>query len=110
MPEVPLTPDARNKYQALLDANEAAIENTDDPNLLASLNDTQLALAAVLTADNEAKLKQDDASFAALRTQMAAANDSLKKLQKDIAGVAAKIGVIGDVATGIVKVLGLFGV
>jgi hypothetical protein len=109
MPEIPLTPDARNTYEALFDANETAIENTADPELLESLNDTQLSIGAVLTADNAARLKQDDASFEALKTQMKAANDSLTKLQGDIAGVATKIKAFGEVATGITKVLGLFG-
>lgn len=108
-PTIPLTPDARKAYEDLFNTNEAAIEATADPDLLQSLADTQLSIGAVLTADNEARLKQDDASFAALRTQINAANSSLKKLQKDIAGVATKIDAIGAVASGIVKVLGFVG-
>lgn len=107
-PTVPLTPEARQSYQALFDANEAAIESTADPVLLQSLADTQLSLGAVLTADNQARLAQDDASFTALKKQIKTANDSIKKLQKDIAGVATKIGAFGEVASGILKVLGIF--
>lgn len=108
-PTIPLTPEARKAYQELFDKNEAAIESTTDVTVLDSLNDTQDAIGAVLSADNEYRLDQNTANFNALLTQINGANDSLKKLQKDVAGIASKISAFGDVAAGIVKVLSLVG-
>jgi ABC-type transporter Mla subunit MlaD len=104
-PTLPLTPDARKAYQDLYTANETAIENTTDGALLQSLNDTQLAIGGVLSADNEYRLNQDTAQFNALLAQINTATAALKKLQADIAGIASKVSVFGAVAGGIAKVL-----
>lgn len=106
-PSLPLSPDARQSYENLYALAEAAVENTSDPTILGSLNDSKDAIGAVLSADNEARLKQDDASFQALQAQIKIANDSLKTLQSDIAGVASKIKIFGQVAAGISAVLSI---
>ena len=106
-PTVPLTPDARQSYEDMYALAEAAVQATSDGTILGSLNDSKDAIGAVISADNEARLKQDDASFQALQAQLKIANDALKKLKSDIAGVATKIGIFGQVASGIAKVLSL---
>jgi hypothetical protein len=107
-PALPLTADARAKYENLYALAEAAVQNTSDPTILGSLNDSKDAIGAVISADNAAQLAQDDASFQALAAQIKIANDSLKKLQTDIAGVASKIKIFGEVASGITQLLSLF--
>jgi hypothetical protein len=78
--------------------------------LLDGLNDAQLAIGGVLSADNEYRLSQDDAKFQALAGKIGAANDSLTALQGQVAGIAGKVAAIGAVASGIAKVLTLVGV
>jgi hypothetical protein len=107
-PEIPLSADARATYEALYATAEAAVKATADPTILGSLNDSKDAIGAVISADNAARLKQDDVSFKDLLKQIGVANDSLKKLAGDIAGVASKIKIFGEVATGINKALSLF--
>ena len=104
-PTLPLTPDARKAYTDLYAKNETAIENTTDGLLLQSLNDSQLAIGGVLSADNEYRLNQDTAQFNALLKQIGVANAALKKLQADIGGIATKLSVFGDVVAGIETVL-----
>jgi len=106
-PTIPLTPEARQAYEDLYAKAELAVEATSDGTILGSLNDTKDAIGAVLSADNEARLAQDDASFKAVETAIDAANGALKKLAGDIAGVASKIKVFGDVASGINTLLTL---
>jgi hypothetical protein len=107
-PTLPLSPDARQAYIDLYDKAELAVQATSDATILGSLNDSKDAIGAVLSADNEARLQQDDASFKALQAQLQTANDSLKKLKSDIAGVATQISIFGQVAAGIDKVISLF--
>ena len=106
-PTVPLTPDVRKSYEDMYALAEAAVQATSDSTILGSLNDSKDAIGAVLSRDNDARRNQDDASFQALQAQLKIANDSLKKLQSDIAGVATKINIFGQVAGGIAKVLSL---
>jgi hypothetical protein len=106
-PTIPLTPETRQAYLDLYKKAELAVQATADGTILGSLNDTKDAIGAVISADNDARLAQDDASFKAVQTQIDAANDSMKKLAADIAGVASKIKVFGDVASGINTVLTL---
>ena len=106
-PTIPLTPQTRQAYEDLYAKAELAVQATSDGTILGSLNDTKDAIGAVISADNKAQLAQDDASFKAVQTAIGAANDALKKLAGDIAGVASKIKVFGDVAGAINVVLGL---
>jgi fumarate hydratase class II len=106
-PAIPLTPETRQAYEDLYAKAELAVQATADGTILGSLNDTKDAIGAVISADNEARLKQDDASFKAVEAQIAAANDAMKKLAADIASVASKIKIFGQVAAGINQVLGL---
>jgi fumarate hydratase class II len=106
-PTIPLTPETRQAYEDLYKKAELAVQATSDGTILGSLNDTKDAIGAVLSADNEARLAQDDASFKAVQTAIDAASDAMKKLAGDIAGVASKIKVFGDVASGINTVFSL---
>jgi hypothetical protein len=106
-PTLPLTPDARKAYEDLYAKNQIAIDNTIDGTILQSLNDAQLSVGGVLSADNQYRLSQDTALFNALSTQIKIACASLIKLRLDISGVESKIAVLGDVAAGINKVLTL---
>jgi hypothetical protein len=104
-PGSPLSPDARQSYEEMYKLAETAVQATSDPTILGSLNDSKDAIGAVISADNKARLQQDDASFEALQAQLKIANDSLTKLKSDIAAVATKINIFGQVAAGINKVL-----
>jgi hypothetical protein len=104
---LPLNPDARQSYEDMYALAEAAVQNTSDPTILGSLNDSKDAIGAVISADNAAQLQQDDASFQALQAQIKIANDALTKLKSDIAGVATKINIFGQVAAGIDKVISI---
>lgn len=104
-PEIPLSPDVRKMYEDLYAKAELAVQATSDGTILGSLNDTKDAIGAVLSADNEARIAQDDASFKAVAAQIKIANDAMKKLAADIAGVASKIKIFGDVASGIAQLL-----
>jgi len=106
-PTIPLTSQTRQAYEDLYAKAELAVQATSDGTILGSLNDTKDAIGAVISADNQAQLAQDDAIFKAVQTAIGAANDALKKLAGDIAGVASKIKVFGDVAGAINVVLGL---
>jgi hypothetical protein len=104
---IPLTPETRQAYKDLYAKAELAVQSTSDGTILGSLNDTKDAIGAVLTADNEARLAQDDASFKLVQAQIKVASDAMKKLAADIASVASTIKVFGDVASGISTVLAL---
>jgi hypothetical protein len=106
-PTIPLTPETRQAYEDLYAKAELAVQATSDGTILGSLNDSKDAIGAVISADNEARLQQDDASFKAVQTAIGTASDALKKLAADIAGVASKIKVFGDVASAINTVLTL---
>ena len=104
---IPLTPETRQAYKDLYAKAELAVQSTSDGTILGSLNDTKDAIGAVISADNKARLAQDDASFKAVQTAINTASDSMKKLAGDIAGVAKKIKIFGDVASGINTLLTL---
>lgn len=106
-PTIPLTPETRQSYLDLYAKAELAVQATADGTILGSLNDTKDAIGAVISADNKARLAQDDASFKAVQTAINTASDSMKKLAGDIAGVASKIKIFGDVASGINTLLTL---
>ena len=106
-PTIPLTPDARTAYEKLYDTAQTAIENTSDGDLLESLNDSRLAIADVITADNIYRLNQNTATAKALLDKINTANSSLKALAAAVAGIASKIQAFGDLVAGINKVLGM---
>jgi len=106
-PSIPLTADQRTAYEALYDKNEAAIQGTTDVDLLKTLNDTQLNIGNLLSADDQYHIQQDTAQFKALLTAINTTNDGLKDLKKKIAGVATKISIFGDVLAAVNKVLTL---
>jgi hypothetical protein len=104
-PTVPLTPDARSAYEAVYTANQTAIENTIDVDLLKSLNASQLDIGNLLSADDQYRLNQGTAQFQALLTAINGTNAGLKTLQTKIAGIAGGIATFGEVVGAITKVL-----
>ena len=106
-PTIPLTADVRKSYEELYATNETAIEGTEDEVLLPKLNATQLAIGAVLSADNKCRLDSDTATFGDLLKKIDSTNKGLEKLKKDISEVTDGIKRFGDVVVGIDKVLTL---
>jgi hypothetical protein len=106
-PEIPLTPAMRTAYVELYNAHETAIENTADPALIASLMESQQAVAKIIALDDEAIIKQDSASFGAVLSQIGVANKALTNLLAQIAKVAGDIAKYAAIAGAISKVLSM---
>ena len=106
-PEIPLMPDVRTAYEELYAQYETAIENTADAALLEKLNASQLAVAAVINADNQAILNQNTDTFSNVLTQIGIANKGMRQLQADIEKIGKNIGMYAGIVTGITKVLGM---
>lgn len=106
-PTIPLTPEARAAYQDLYDKCEAAIENTADPAVLATLNDSQSNVDDILTKDAMYRLHADTALFEALLKQINDTNHDLQKLKDRVAAVASHIATAGAILAAINKVLTL---
>ena len=104
---IQLTPDERQAYIDHYQQYEDAIENTNDPTLKASLIASQNAVAAVITADNMARIQQNTAAYEALLKQMKTTNDGLAALQTQIKKIAGDINTYAGILSGIVKVLSL---
>jgi KAP family P-loop domain len=83
--QIPLSAEARARYLNLYSEAEAAVQNTGDATILGNLNDSKDAIGAVITADNQARLVQDEASFDALRKQLSAAEAQLQKVNLQVA-------------------------
>jgi len=106
-PEIPLKPEVRTAYEELYSQYETVIENTTDTALLESLNASQLAVANVINADNEAILNQNTDTFAKVLTQIGIANKGLADLKAQIEKIAKDIGMYAGIISGIDKVLSL---
>jgi septal ring factor EnvC (AmiA/AmiB activator) len=106
-PTFPLPPDVRTAYEDTYAKLQTAIENSADPVLLTLLNDSRMAIADVITADNQYRISQDDASFAALNKKFTAANDSLKTLQAQMEGIAKKVGAVASALAAVNKLVSL---
>lgn len=104
----PLKPEVRQAYEDLYAATKKSFENTNDNDAVQYLGDIELWIGGVLSADDQALIAQDDASFAALKKTVADANSGLKKVQADMEKIAKKIGTIATVVAGITKVLSYF--
>ncbi|MFC5862769.1 hypothetical protein ACFPT7_10745 [Acidicapsa dinghuensis] len=104
----PLSPAVRKAYEDLYESTKKSFEQTNDTLTIKELGDIELWIGNVLSADDEARIAQDDASFTALKKTVADANAGLKKVQGDMENVAKKIGVIANVVAGITAVLSFF--
>jgi hypothetical protein len=103
---IPLLGDQRAAYEALYDKNEIAIQNTTDIELLKPLNEAQLNIGNLLSADDQFHIEQNAATFKAVADAIGKTNHGLKELQgKKIGEVAKKIPWAADVLVGVNKVL-----
>jgi hypothetical protein len=106
-PTIPLSADQRAAYEALFDKNEIAIENTTDVELLKPLNETQLNIGNLLSADDQFHIEQNTATFKALADAIGKTNDGLETLKGKIAKVAKDISIFSEVLGAVSKVLSL---
>jgi hypothetical protein len=106
-PTIPLTPDLRASYEAVYAKNQAAIDTTNDLEVLKSLNASQLDIGNLLSADDQYRIHADSALFQTMLTQINTTNTGLKALQTKIAGIAQGISTFSDVVGAIDKVLSM---
>ena len=106
-PTIPLAPDVRQAYIDHYKQYEDAIEATNDPDLKASLMASQLAVEAVISLDNTARIEQNTAAYEALLKQLKTTNDGLAALQTQIKKITGDISTYAGILGGIVKVLSL---
>ena len=106
-PEIPLKPEVRQAYEDLYSQYESAIENTTDTTLLEKLNASQLAVAAVINADNEAIRDGNTNTFNQVLTNIGIANKGLADLKAQIESVAKDVGMYAGIVSGITAVLGM---
>lgn len=104
---IPLSPEVRAAYQDLYDKIQAEIDSTMDATVLGTLNPQLNEVDQVLTKDDEYKLTQDTAVFAALKTQINSVNQGLKTLRAEIAATASHFATAGAIIGAIDKVLTL---
>ena len=104
----PLQPEVRQAYIDLYESTKTSFEQTNDSDAIKYLGDIELWIGGVLSADDQARIAQDDAGFAALKKTVTDANAGLKKVQGDMENVAKRIGVVSQVVAGITKVLSFF--
>lgn len=104
----PLSAAVRQAYEDLYESTKKSFEQTNDAQAIKELGDIELWIGGVLSADDKARIAQNDASFAALKKTVTDANTGLKKVQGDMENVAKKIGTVATVVAGITKVLSFF--
>lgn len=104
---IPLSPEVRAAYQDLYSKVQAEIDSTMDAAVLEALNPQLNEVDQVLTKDDEYRLTQDTAVFAALKTQISSTNQGLKTLRAQIASIASHFGTAGTIIAAIDKVLSL---
>ena len=104
---IPLSPEVRAAYRDLYDKIQAAIDSTMDATVLEALNPQLNEVDQVLTKDDEYKLTQDTAVFAALKTQINSVSQGLKTLRAEIAATAAHFAAAAAIIGAIDKVLTL---
>jgi hypothetical protein len=106
-PTIPLSPEVRAAYQDLYNKIQAAIDSTMDATAVETLNPKLAEVDQVLTKDDEYRLSQDTAVFAALKTQINSTNQGLKTLRAQIASTASHFATAGAIIGAIDKVLTL---
>ncbi len=106
-PTIPLLPDVRASYEDVYAKNQAAIDSTDDFDLLKSLNASQLQIGGLLSVDDQYRIQADSALFQSMLGQIDATNTGLKALQGQIKGIASNLDVFSDVVGAIDKLLSM---
>jgi hypothetical protein len=104
----PLSASMRAAYDGLYASCKASLEQTNDPQTVEELTGIQLELGGVIGADDDAHMAGDTADFSDLKKKINDTNDALKNVQDHMAEVAKKIGVVGNVVSGITTVLSFF--
>ena len=104
-PEIPLKPDVLQAYKTLYAQYETAIENTTDTGLLEKLNASQLQVADVINANNQAILNQDTDTIEKVEAKIVIANKGIADLKAQIEKIAKDISIYGSILSGIDSVL-----
>lgn len=104
---IPLSPDVRAAYQDLYNKIQTEIDGTMDVIAVEALNPQLNEIDQVLTKDDEYRLSQDTAIFAALKTQIVSVNQGIKTLRAEIAATASHFATAGAILGAIDKVLTL---
>ena len=104
---IPLSPEIRAAYQDLYNKIQAEIDNTMDAAVVEALNPQLYEVDRVLTQDDEYKLTQNTAIFAALKKQINSTNQGLKTLRDQIVSIASHFATAGAILGAIDKVLTL---
>lgn len=104
---IPLTADVKAAYQDLYDKIQAAIESTMDEAALEALNPQWYEVDQVLTKDDEYRLSQNTAVFAALKTQIDSTNQGLKTFRAEIESIASHFAMAGAVIAAVDKLFSL---
>ncbi|HEV2135574.1 MAG TPA: hypothetical protein VGR47_15170 [Terracidiphilus sp.] len=104
---IPLSPDVRAAYQDLYNKIQTEIDGTMDLVAVEALNPQLNEVGQVLTKDDEYRLTQDTAIFAALKTQVISVNQGIKTLRAEIAATASHFATAGAILGAIDKVLTL---
>jgi hypothetical protein len=106
-PIIPLTPEIRAAYSDLYNQLEAAIENTRDPGVHATLLASQSNVDDVLTKDDLYRIEANSALYSALLGQINDTNSDLDALQGQIRAISSGVSTFGDILAAISKVLAL---
>jgi len=106
-PTIPLSPDVRASYEDLYAKNQAAINSTNDFDLLTSLNASQLDVGNLLQADDQYRIQANYAQLQLILTQINTTNAGLKALEAKISGITGGISKFGAVVGAINQVFSL---
>ena len=107
-PAIPLPDDLRAAYENLYSLLEAQYQATADATVLEAIGPARDNVSNILTKDDEYKLSQDTAIFAALQAQIASANQGLSTLQTQIQSTASHFSMAGGILSAITKVFTFF--
>jgi hypothetical protein len=105
---IPLSPAVRAAYQALSNTYEDAFDANPDLPFRKELMAWQTDVNNILTKDDEYKFNRNTALYEALLIQINATNTDLVTIKGEIAAIAGKIAMAGDIIAAINKVLTLF--
>ena len=105
-PPLPTEKEVYDAYQSALDILNAECKAATGA-ATQPLNDAAQTISDVLTNYNEVALQAKTAEFKKLTPEMRKANDALKALKGQIAGIAAGIANVGKVEGAISQVLSL---
>lgn len=114
MQQIPALPQARGAAQALHDRLFAALNRATDPEDCAELDDALLAVDTILTQLNQEDLASRTGAMQAAAAEVSDAVEKLDALKDELAEIAQRVAVLGDVAGAVDSVIGpvktIFGV